>query len=416
MNESTLNDILLTRQPVLNLQQNLVGYALSLQTPIDNSSANGYTPSHAAALVCAAYAELGMRSALGNNKAFLGVDLDFLHDDAIEALPPEAVVLELFLDAAPDARTLERCRNLRERRYSLALSSYSGLDELSRPLLTLLDVIKIDISQHDDSTLSALAGPLSRLPVKLLAKGVTTRERMAHCQKIGFQLFQGLYFARPEIVSGRRLTASQSSLIQLINLASRDADTHKIEESIKREPALAINLLRIVNSVAFGLSRQTTSLRNAITLLGRRQLQRWLQLFLMTPAGKSVDGHRAPLLQLAALRGRMMEMLSMSLHPRDTLRAEQAFITGIMSMMPAALGLPMTEIFEQLALEDEVMLALESHGGDLGMILALLECYDAEDGEGCDALLAKIAGPRLNRGSLNTCLADSLRWVNDFSD
>jgi c-di-GMP-related signal transduction protein len=415
MDDTSLNDILLTRQPVLNLQQSLVGYALSLQAPVDND--NGYTPSHAAALVCAAYAELGMRSALGNSKAFLSVDLDFLHDDAIEALPPEAVVLELYLDSAPDTRTLERCRNLRDRHYSLALSNYSGLDERSRPLLTLLDVIKIDIGQHDDSTLSALAGPLARLPLKLLAKGVTTRERMAHCQKIGFQLFQGLYFARPEIVSGRRLTASQSSLIQLINLASRDADTHKIEESIKREPALAVKLLRIVNSVAFGLSRQTTSLRNAITLLGRRQLQRWLQLFLMSPAGgNAVDGQHAPLLQLAALRGRMMEMLSLSLQPHDAMRAEQAFITGIMSMMPAALGLPMSEIFEQLALEDEVMLALGNHGGDLGMLLALLECYDAEDIEACDALLARIAGPRLNRGTLNTCLAASLRWVNDFND
>ena len=416
MNESAINDTLLSRQPVLNLQQDLVGYAISLQIPVDNASSNAYTPSHAAALVCAAYAELGMRSALGNNKAFLGVDLDFLHDDAIEALPSEAVVLELFMDSAPDERTLERCRALRERRYSLALSNYTGLDDRSRPLLTLLDVIKIDISQYNDVVLSELAGPLARLPLKLLAKGVETKERMERCQKIGFQLFQGHYFARPEIVSGRLLSASQSSLIQLINLAGRDADTFKIEEGIKREPALAINLLRIVNSVGFGLSRHITSLRQAITMLGRRQLQRWLQLLLMTPAGKTADTSRSPLLQVAALRGRMMEVLIKSIRPGDSLLADQAFITGIMSMMPAALGLPMSEIFEQLALEQEVMQALESRTGNLGMTLALLECFDAEDAEGCDALLAQLPGSRINRGVLNTCLAESLRWVNDNSE
>ncbi|MEI7431154.1 MAG: hypothetical protein WCL27_11930, partial [Betaproteobacteria bacterium] len=169
MNESVINDTLLSRQPVLNMQQELIGYAISLQTSIDNAAATAYPPSHAAALVCAAYAELGMRSALGNNKAFLGVDLDFLHDDAIEALPSESVVLELHLDATPDDRTLERCRDLRERRYSLALSDYTGLDDRSRPLLSLLDVVKINISQYNDLELAALAGPLSRLPIKLLA-------------------------------------------------------------------------------------------------------------------------------------------------------------------------------------------------------------------------------------------------------
>ena len=340
----------------------------------------------------------------------------------LERLPGPGVVKaardridELHLDAAPDDRTLERCRDLRERRYSLALSNYTGLDDRSRPLLTLLDVVKIDISQYSDDVLAELAGPLSRLPIKLLAKGVETKERMERCQKIGFQLLQGHYFARPEIVSGRRLSASQSSLIQLINLTSRDADTFKIEEGIKREPALAINLLRIVNSVGFGLSRHITSLRSAITLLGRRQLQRWLQLLLMTPAGKTTNVSRSALLQVAALRGRMMEIIIKNLRPGDPQLPDQAFITGIMSMMPAALGLPMSEIFEQLALEPQVMEALESRNGLLGMTLALLECFDEEDTEGCNLLLAQLSSPRVDRGMLNTCLAESLRWVNDNS-
>ncbi|MEI7431181.1 MAG: HDOD domain-containing protein, partial [Betaproteobacteria bacterium] len=246
--------------------------------------------------------------------------------------------------------------------------------------------------------------------------GVETKGRMESCQKIGFQLLQGHYFARPEIVSGRRLSASQSGLIQLINLASRDADTFKIEEGIKREPALAINLLRIVNSVGFGLTRHITSLRSAITLLGRRQLQRWLQLLLMTPTGKTTNVSRSALLQVAALRGRMMEMLIKTVHQGDPQLADQAFITGIMSMMPAALGLPMSEIFEQLTLEPQVMQALESRIGMLGMVLALLECFDEEDAEGCNQLLAKLSDTRIDRGMLNNCLAESLRWVNDNSE
>ena len=417
MSESAIYEALLSRQPVLDLQQELVGYELTLLQPTDAHITGAHDSSRAATLVCAVYAELGIRSALGRSKAFLRVDLDFFHGDAIEALPADGVVLELVLDAAPDERTLERCRVLRDRHFSLALGNYTGLDERSRPMLTLLDVVKIDIHQYDeDGLLSTLAGPLTRLPLKLLAQGVDTQEEMERCQNIGFQLFQGYYFARPEIVSGRRLSPSQASLIQLINLAGHDSDTARIEEAFKHEPALAVNLLRIVNSVGYGLTRRIGSLRHAITLLGRRQLQRWLQLLLMTPPGKTPDISRSPLLQVAVLRGRMMEMLIGYSRPRDHKLADQAFITGIMSMMPAALGLPMNEIFEQISLEPEVIEALTSHSGDLGITFALLECYDADDSLGCNHLLAQLHATGLDRGKLNTCLAESLRWVNGNSE
>jgi len=411
MSELAITESLISRQPILDAQQNLVGYELTLFSPSTQQDRT-----RVAALLCAAYAELGIRSALGRSTAFLRVDLEFLHDDAIEALPPDAVVLELVLDAVPDARTLQRCRSLRERRYSLALADYTGLDERSRPLLTLLDMVKIDIAQHDEARLAELAGSLVRLPLKLLAEGVETVAAMERCKALGFQLFQGHYFARPEIVSGRRLSASQAALIQLINLAGRDADTIKIEDGIKREPALAVNLLCIVNSVGFGVSQRISSLRHAITLLGRRQLQRWLQLLLMTPTGKTPDATLSPLLQVAALRGRMMEMLAEYTFPHDRKQADQAFITGIMSMMPAALGLPMREIFEQILLEPEIMRAFSSTDEPLGKTLALLECFDAEDVAGCDRLLAEFAVPGLDRRRLNTFLVESLRWVNGSSE
>lgn len=411
MTDPAIRPTLLSRQPVLDAQEELVGYELSLQ-PAPTISAT----SRAAALVCAAYAELGIRGALGRNTAFLRVDRDFLHGEAIEALPSDAVVLELELDDAPDDETLARCRALRERHYSLALANYQGLDERSRPMLTLVDIIKIDTRTRDEAALRELAGPLVRLPLKLLAEGVETRETMERCRAIGFQLLQGRYFAKPEIVSGRRLSASQASLIRLANLASHDADTSRIEQEFKRETALAMNLLRIVNSVGFGMTRNVSTIRHAITLLGRRQLQRWLHLLLMAPAGKTPDASRSPLLQVAALRGRMMELLIEHAYPSDRTLADLGFITGIMSIMPAALGLPMDEILAQISLEPEVTQALTAHQGALGTILALLECYDSEDSDGCQRRLAELAGLGIDHNRLNLSLAEALRWINGVED
>ena len=112
----------------------------------------------------------------------------------------------------------------------------------------------------------------------------------------------------------------------------------------------------------------------------------------------------------------MMELLLRHSYPRNGTLADQAFITGIMSMMPTALGLPMHEIFEQIALETSVMEALTSHAGVLGKTLALLECFDADDSQGCMHIFGQLPEAGLSLGTLNSCLVESLRWVNGSTE
>jgi c-di-GMP-related signal transduction protein len=295
------------------------------------------------------------------------------------------------------------------------LTDYRGIDDRSRPLLPMVEVIKIDVNAADPEQLQNFAGSLRKLPIKLLAQGVGSREQMERCRNLGFELFQGRYFAQAEIVSGRRLSASQAALIRLINLVGRDVDTAVIEDAFKHEPALTLNLLRVVNSVGCRgsrLAQPVTTLRHAITLFGRRQLQRWLSLLLLAPGSDGGDPARSPLLQVAALRGRMMELLIEHGPSGDHRKlADLAFITGILSMMPVALGLPIAEILEQIAVERDVRLALSEHRGVLGTLLALLESFDNDDAAGCDRLLSGLPGG-FDRHTLNTCLSVALRWLN----
>ena len=140
MSDPVAGETYLSRQPILDLRQEMVGYELLLAGG-DRTAA--HSPANAAMLVCAAYAEFGLRSAFGQNKAFIPADLAFIHDDVIEALPPDSVVLELVFDDAPDKATLERCRALRERRYSLALANYrAAKGDLSAVLVTRAQVLE----------------------------------------------------------------------------------------------------------------------------------------------------------------------------------------------------------------------------------------------------------------------------------
>ena len=411
MSEPARPTAFLFRQPILDREQALAGYRLSFR------GSEELPESNAAAALCATYGELGMQSALGHRRAFLGIDTDFLQQDAIELLPPTGVVLELLVDEPPNQAMLKRCDRLRDRGYALALTDYRGIDPRSRPLLPMVEVIKIRVGAADEDELRNLAGSLRKLPVRLLAQDVDSHEQLQRCCQLGFELFQGRYFAQGEIVSGRRLSASQLALIRVLDLVERDVETPVIEDAFKHEPALTLNLLRIVNSVGHRgsrLSQPVTSLRHAITLFGRRQLRRWLSLLLFAPAHGAADPACSPLLQVAALRGRMMELL-LEAGPPGSHRnlAELAFLTGILSMMPVALGLPIEEILEQIAVDSEVRSALCQYDGLLGKLLALLQCFDNDDATGCDRLLAVLPPSlALDRQDLNIALSMALRWLN----
>ncbi|HNN46995.1 MAG TPA: HDOD domain-containing protein, partial [Azospira sp.] len=233
---------------------------------------------------------------------------------------------------------------------------------------------------------------------------------MEFCRDLGFELFQGYYFAKPTIIAGKKLDHSQLALMRLTTLLLEDADTAELEKVFKQEPGLTVNLLRLTNSVASGVRTRITSLRHAITVLGRRQLQRWLQLLLFA---NQQTGAASPLLQLAATRGRLMELLADKLRGRATELPEQAFMTGIMSLMPTLLSQRIEDILVQLPVAPAMAQALaDAREGQLGALLALAEASESGDCERIDALLPALYG--LNPTTLNNALSQALAWANNI--
>ena len=405
-----LQEVFIGRQPVLDRQQATVGYEL-LFRPGPQNRADIDSPTRATAdVVCSAFAELGLSAALTSQQAFINVGEDFLLDDAVELLPPQQVVLEIESVHDFSAPFLRRCRELGGKGYSFCLHWSGEAGEGLAPLLDMLSYAKIDANPAMPATFKALSTALRGSRVRMIAGRVETAEDWQHCAKLGFDLFQGYHFARPVVIEGRKLDPSTQGLIAIINLlGGEDADLAAAEAAFKGEPALLANLLRLTNSVGIGgaLSSRITSVRNAIAVLGQRQLLRWLQLLLFSRTGTPFS--RNPLMQLAALRGRLMELLAERLHParRDVL--DLAFITGLMSLMPAALGISMTEILAHITVAPDARRALSRREGELGQLLELVERYDDNDLEGTAGLLARRGA--LSLSALGGLLAEAIDWV-----
>jgi c-di-GMP-related signal transduction protein len=405
-------EVLLGRQPIVNDRLELVGYELLFRDP-DNFR-HAVVDDHAqatATVITHAFSQFSIASALGHCLGYINVDKGFLNDDAIELLPADKVVLEVLEHGEITPEVIARCRELKARGYTLALDDLVHLGDSMRQLLDVVSVVKVDLALVGEERLPELVAKLRGLPLKLLAEKVETREQMERCRELGFDLFQGYFFAKPVIITGRKLSPSHATLLRLLNLLAEDAETEAVEAAFKLEPALTLNLLRLTNSVAIGARNRISSIRSAITILGRRQLQRWLQLLLYADSEGKAVGHN-PMLMLAATRGRFMELLAARLHPKDRALADLAFMTGIMSLMPAVFGMAMEDILEQLAVVPEVKRALLEHEGEVGVLLSLAETSESSTMEGVAELMDRL--PELTATTLSASLAEALAWTQQL--
>lgn len=397
----------LGRQPILDSQQQLLAYELLFRSGRQNSALVSDQVQATATVVTNAFSELAVGDALGPYRGFINVDREFLFSDMIELLPQDAVMLELLETIAPDDDVVARVRELRDRGFQFALDDIVGLDAGYDELLTLVEVVKVDLQPIDEAQVRAIVARVKPTGARLLAEKVDSREQMEFCRALGFELFQGYYFAKPTVIAGRKLDHSQLALMRLTTLLLEDADTAELEKIFKQEPGLTVNLLRLTNSVASGVRTRITSLRHAITVLGRRQLQRWLQLLLFA---NQHGGSASPLLQLAATRGRLMELLADKLRSRPPELPEQAFMTGIMSLMPTLLSLPMADILAQLPVSPAMAKALDdAREGTLGQLLQIAEASEAGAAERLVELQHALHG--LSAATLNAALSQAMRWA-----
>lgn len=235
-------EVFLGRQPILDREQQLVAYELLFRSSQVNAAGVLEDDSLATATVIAnAFAQLSIGDALGPYRGFINVDHNFLFSELIEVLPREIVVLEILESVQPSPEVLERCAQLRDMGFVLAVDDVVDGRPEYRPLLELAEIIKVDVQQVPADRLQHFVDELKPLDKRLLAEKVETRAQMQRCHEIGFDLFQGYYFAQPTVIAGKRLNASEIALLRLLGLVIEDADTLRIEQEFKQEPGLTLN-------------------------------------------------------------------------------------------------------------------------------------------------------------------------------
>lgn len=404
--EKSPEKFFLGRQPILNRNQEIIGYELLFRAAERNVAEFESYSFASASVITSALASFGFHEVLGGKLGFVNVHLGLLLSEMLELLPIKQTVLELLEIITIDDEVVERCHELRRFGFKIALDDHEfNPDEPA--IYGVTDIIKLDILQIPSDDLPRIVNELRRWPIKLLAEKVETVEQFEFCYSLGFEFFQGYFFERPVVLNRRRLDISGMAMIKLLQQLTMDAKLTEIEQTFKENPGLSYNLLRLVNSVSIGLREKIKNLRHAILILGTDNLRRWAQLSLFATSDNRGTNH--PLLEMAAVRGRLMEILVLQRRkisiPNE--HSEAAFMTGILSLLEILFETPMSEIISSLNLTDDVCAALLERAGDLGRLLLLAERIEMTDFDAVQPLLDEC---QISLDQLLTAQLEAFNW------
>ncbi len=406
------SQIFVGRQPILDRQQKVVAYELLFRGSAESKSADFAEQGPASLKVIVnAFMTMGLERVLGHALGFLNVVGDVILSDLIEALPKDRVVIEVLEDVVINDELRGRCAALQEQGFALALDDWVQKDPREE-FLSLARYVKVDLMGVPRDRWRSVVRKLRKHDVTLLAEKVETREDFEECMKLGFELFQGYFFAVPQILESGSIDPGRLVILDLIQRLMADDDNVVISDTLKRNASLSVNLLRLVNSASMEQASKIATVEDALVYLGRENLRRWF--FMLLFAGGDAEGMQHPLLQTATHRGRLMELVALELLEGGlpSVQSESAFLVGVLSLVDVLLGRPVEELIPELNLSDDVNAALLKGEGVLGRLLDLTKIIERADFDALDRTLDVLG---LDVPTLQDCENQAYAWVHGLS-
>jgi EAL and modified HD-GYP domain-containing signal transduction protein len=398
----------LARQPVFDVHGKVWGYELLFRRGPEADRAV-IADCDQATISVAAESTFGPEDFFGGNaKVLINFGQRSILDAVPYALPPGQTVVQVPEEALLDDGVLRALETLGHDGYSVAVDDFAGRADCAARLGTA-ELFIIDVLAHPPREVAALLERVRAIGATALAKKVETMEAYAQARHLGFTLFQGFFFKRPELVAGRKLTSHQQSRFALLKAVEvKDPDFEVLARDIQTDVSISYRLLFYLNSAAFAFSQPIRSIRQAIVLLGWKQLQSWLRVVILSdvmPAGKPSE-----LFFSAVQRAKFLELIARS-HEFAEAQPDSMFLLGLFSLLEPMLDTPMADIVDNLPLDGALKDALLDRPGYHGKWLDLVRAHENGHWEQLDTLTDELA---LNRLVVAVSYYKSVLWANAF--
>ncbi len=393
------DQVLLARQPIFNERLQVVAHELLFRG--DFEAVGGSQAS--ATVLLNAFDQGLLRSGPGAVPAFVNFTESMLYD--LPPFEPGAVVIELLEDIPPTPQVVAQVGQLKALGYTVALDDYVDTDAMSA-LLAVVDIVKVDVLDTPAAALAPLVARLRTFGVTLLAEKVEDHAQFERCRQLGFEWYQGFFFARPEAVQGRSAGLNRQSVLPMIAaLQDRDLDPQALARTISKDSGLTYKVLRLANSAALQRAMPIDTVAQAISTLGLRRLQNYATLVALSNLGHKPEALEA----YAAFRANLCERLGRGC---DTDIAGDVFHTaGILSCCDAYFDAALETLLPTLSLSDQMRRALLHNAGPVGTVLAAASLL--QEGRWDQVDWDALAALGLTTEAVNDAVWATVAWAED---
>lgn len=400
--------IFVARQPIFDQNKNIYGYELLFRHGLENFFDETLDRDMASSKVLMdSFMIFDLKELTRGKRAFLNFTERVLLSDLALAFSTDSIVVELLENIPPDREIVDVCRKLKAKGYTLALDDFE-YDPMYIPLIDQADIIKVDYLATLGEERRRIIELSGRPELKFLAEKVETIEDFNEGMEMGYHYFQGYYFSKPVIVSGKDVPSYKLNLMQILKeLQQPRIDIGRLEKIIQRDVSLSYKLLRFINSAAFGLVRDIRSIRHALNLLGLVEFRKWMSMVLLSQLGSDKPDE---LMINSLIRAKFSELIAESTGQKS--KKSDYFLMGLFSLIDAFLDRPMTDILVELPIPAEVKDAILEQTGVMGDVLRMITHYEQSK---WDTVAQVCQSLNIQEQEVLTHYFTSIKWANDFS-
>ena len=392
------------RQPILTKDEKVFGYELLFRDGIEDYFCPE-DPEKASKIMLDSSLIMGLDVLCNGGRAFVNCTRDMLLKDYVTLLPSSVTVVEILESVEPDDLVMAACQRLKEAGYMIALDDF-GVGDRREPLTDVADIIKVDVRTTSPQERAAMVKRYGPWRCRMLAEKVETREEFLEAKKAGFSYFQGYFFRKPETVKTHAVPGNQLNYIKMLQVVSKpELEPREIENAIKGEASLCYRLLRYMNSASFGFASEIHSVRHALSILGEREVRRWVRLVVTLAAGQNKSSE---LVLSALVRARFCELLS----PKIKHGESDLFLLGLLSLMDSILELPMTDVLEKVPLDQETKAVLLGGASHLRPLYQLMLAQESGDWKGTSELAKALS---LSESEVAEVYWNAMRWAKEMN-
>ncbi|MFT4965684.1 MAG: EAL and modified HD-GYP domain-containing signal transduction protein [Colwellia sp.] len=394
------------RQPILDKSKKLFAYELLFRDGINNVFPNIDGDEATSKMIEASQFTMGIGEFTGSKPAFINFTLQTLSQGYPEMLTPDEVVVEILETIKPGKKLLALCKDLYKKGYTLALDDYKH-QSVWVHFYPYIKIIKIDIRQSRLDEIKEVLIAVKDYPhIKMLAEKVETYEEYNQMLQLGFDYFQGYFFAKPEMIKTKSLSPSQIAMAELLYETSKtELDLNSITNVFQRDVSLSYKLLRYANSSIFKRRNEISTIKQALVILGSGELKRFIGIMFAVTANPDKPSE---LINLAMTRAKFCELVAQDI--RSQLDISIAFLTGLLSMIDAILDEEMATVLDKLPLSKDIKDPLLTKKGVMAALIKLVEFIEQADWDKTTLVMEKL---KLDKDKVVEHYSQAVAWADE---